>query len=320
MTNRYTDTFYRSSLYIALAAALTATLGSLYFSEVRHYLPCNLCWYQRILMYPLVGIIAVGLLRRDINLPHYILPFSLIGQGFATYHYLLEKTNIFPAPTTCQAGIPCTTAWINWLGFITIPFLAMTAFFIITIMALVAMTSGEPAADDRPGMPWPQVAGVVIAIFIVFYAIYTLDTRDRGLALNATATGQFTPATAPIPAAPIPVTAADAAPDAAANAPAPAVDAATAAQLETGQRLYAEACAVCHGPDALGMPYLGNALVDSDVVALPDAEVLAYIRQGVAFDDPLNTTGQVMPPSGGRPDLRDKQLLAIIAHIRSLAP
>ena len=64
----------------------------------------------------------------------------------------------------------------------------------------------------------------------------------------------------------------------------------------------------------------GNALVDSDVVALPDAEVLAYIRQGVAFDDPLNTTGQVMPPSGGRPDLRDEQLLAIIAHIRSLAP
>ena len=113
------------ALYVALLAAWTAMLGSLYFSEVSGYLPCTLCWYQRILMYPLTGLIAFGILRRDWHLPFLVLPFSLLGQAISTYHYLLEKTTIFGAPTACREGISCTTPWINWFGFITIPFLAM---------------------------------------------------------------------------------------------------------------------------------------------------------------------------------------------------
>ncbi len=128
----------RSGLYIALLAAWVAMMGSLYFSEVAGYIPCTLCWYQRILMYPLAGIIAIGLLRRDRGLPFYILPFSLLGIGFSTYHYLLQKTDIF-GTTICKVGVPCTAIWINWLGFITIPFLALTAFIIITLMALIAL-------------------------------------------------------------------------------------------------------------------------------------------------------------------------------------
>ena len=59
----------RTSLYMALLAAWVAMLGSLYFSEIAHYVPCVLCWYQRILMYPLALILAIGLLRRDRQLP-----------------------------------------------------------------------------------------------------------------------------------------------------------------------------------------------------------------------------------------------------------
>ncbi len=117
-----------------MLAAWTATLGSLYFSEVLKFVPCSLCWYQRIFMYPLSLILLIGLIRQDKGIFSYVLPFSLIGITLSTYHYLLQKTDLFTTSTVCDTGIPCTTTWINWFGFITIPFLALTAFLIISIM------------------------------------------------------------------------------------------------------------------------------------------------------------------------------------------
>ena len=107
------------SLYGALIAAWVAMLGSLYLSEVRGYVPCLLCWYQRGLMYPLALILAGGLLLRTRWLPYVVLPISLFGIGLSSYHYLLQKTMIFSA-SPCGDGAPCTTIWINWLGFVTI--------------------------------------------------------------------------------------------------------------------------------------------------------------------------------------------------------
>ena len=78
---RISDWLNRNSMYIALVAAWIAMCGSLYFSEVAGYVPCLLCWYQRILMYPLALFIAIGLLRRDWQLPYYVLPFSVFGLG-----------------------------------------------------------------------------------------------------------------------------------------------------------------------------------------------------------------------------------------------
>src|SRR5215216_2101426 len=143
----------RKSLYIALLAAWVAMLGSLYFSEVAGYVPCILCWYQRILMYPLTLILAVGLLRKDANLPFFVLPFSVLGLCVASYHYLLEKTDIFDAMATCQASAPCTTAWINWFGFITIPFLSLIGFLTITLMTVIALHAGEPMDEEDTFIP-----------------------------------------------------------------------------------------------------------------------------------------------------------------------
>lgn len=109
-----TDWLERWGMYIALLAAWVAMLGSLYFSEIAGYIPCTLCWYQRILMYPLAGIIAIGLLRRDEGLPAYVLPFSVFGIGLSTYHYLLQKTDFINETVACQVGVPCSTFWINW--------------------------------------------------------------------------------------------------------------------------------------------------------------------------------------------------------------
>jgi len=137
----------RVSWYIALLAAWIAMCGSLFFSEVLGWLPCVLCWYQRILMYPLAIMIAVGMLRRDHRLHWYVLPFSILGASVSLYHYLLVKTDWLPPPP-CVAGIPCTIEYLNWFGFINIPFLALTAFLIISFMAVVSAIDGTASRHE----------------------------------------------------------------------------------------------------------------------------------------------------------------------------
>lgn len=114
--------------YIAWTQALIATFGSLYFSEVMHLPPCVLCWYQRIFMYPIVLIAAVGIIRRDKALSTYILPLSITGWLISLYHNLLYYKIIPESITPCQLGVSCTTRQIEWLGFITIPLLSFLAF------------------------------------------------------------------------------------------------------------------------------------------------------------------------------------------------
>ncbi len=120
---------------LALVVAVTATLGSLYFSEVAGFVPCTLCWYQRILMYPLTLITLVGIIKQDESLPAYVLPFSLIGMGVSGYHVLIQN-GVFSHPATCTIGVPCSLRYVNYLGFITIPLLALTAFTLITALML----------------------------------------------------------------------------------------------------------------------------------------------------------------------------------------
>lgn len=161
------------SQYLALSVAWIATCGSLFFSEVLHWIPCSLCWYQRILMYPLSGILAIGLLRRDRRLHTYVLPFSLVGAGVSLYHYLIQKTDWLPPPV-CSVGVPCTVDYINGFGFITIPFLAFTAFVLISLtMSLSAVFSADPmnnleAPHPRFDRERIAVIGIVGAMLLAF--------------------------------------------------------------------------------------------------------------------------------------------------------
>jgi len=117
--------------YLAFPVALTAMMGSLYYSEIVGYLPCKLCWIQRILMYPLTIITLVGILKDDEYLPTYVLPFSVLGMCISTYHYLLQMKVI----TTNSCGdLTCSSIEVSYLGFITIPFMALTAFIMITVI------------------------------------------------------------------------------------------------------------------------------------------------------------------------------------------
>lgn len=126
--------FDRYALHVAFVVAWVATLGSLFFSEVLHFAPCTLCWYQRIAMYPLAFILLVAVLRKDTHVYRYVLPLSIVGAAIALYHYLLQKTTWVMVVTPCTAASPCTELQIDLLGFITIPFMALAAFSSITFL------------------------------------------------------------------------------------------------------------------------------------------------------------------------------------------
>jgi disulfide bond formation protein DsbB len=123
--------------YLAWSIALVATVGSLFFSEIMELPPCVLCWYQRIAMYPLVLIIGTGIVLHDVRLKIYALPLCLIGLAISVYHNLLYYGIIPESITPCTEGISCTSRQIEWLGFITIPLMALTAFVGIAICLIV---------------------------------------------------------------------------------------------------------------------------------------------------------------------------------------
>lgn len=122
--------------YLAWIIALVATVGSLFFSEVLQLPPCVLCWYQRIAMYPLVIIIGVGIVTRDRRMKNYALPVCLIGLAISVYHNLLYYNLIPESITPCAEGVSCTSRQIEWLGFITIPLMALTAFIGLALCLL----------------------------------------------------------------------------------------------------------------------------------------------------------------------------------------
>ena len=136
-------------LYLAWLVSIAATVGSLYFSEVRLFVPCALCWWQRVLMYPLVVVLGVATFRQDLQAWRTALPLSLVGLGTATYHVLLQKVPGLAPPAGCAAGVPCNVQYIDWFGFVTIPFLAAVAFLVITV-ALLRLAWAE-RSDPQPG-------------------------------------------------------------------------------------------------------------------------------------------------------------------------
>jgi disulfide bond formation protein DsbB len=136
ISSKFWTVIRENLIYLAWLQALLATGGSLYFSEVMRFIPCALCWYQRILMYPLVLIILVGILLRGHRVREYVLPMSLLGLAISFYHNLLQYQLIAEAantPCTLGGGASCTTLWINWFGFVTIPLLSLIAFTVITL-------------------------------------------------------------------------------------------------------------------------------------------------------------------------------------------
>ena len=131
-------------LYLAFAVALFSTIGSLYFSEVLYLPPCDLCWYQRALMYPQTIILFIAAVKRDVT------ALSTLGIVIGVYNYLLQ---VFPdmAASCGIDSVSCSTVSGYYFGYITIPVMSITGFVFILFFALMASNKKLPKEVTNHG-------------------------------------------------------------------------------------------------------------------------------------------------------------------------
>ena len=131
-----------AALWIAFLVAGTATAGSLYFSEVANFVPCQLCWYQRIAMYPLAVILLVAAIRHDRSVRWYAGPLAAGGAVISTYHYLIEWRPSLEGGA-CGIGPSCADIWFRELGFVTLAFMALCGFLAILVLVVPSPISRQ---------------------------------------------------------------------------------------------------------------------------------------------------------------------------------
>src|SRR3954464_9326757 len=140
-------------LWGAFVVAAVATGGSLFYSQVAHYIPCEFCWFQRVLMYPLSILTLLIAVRGDNRAARYLIPLPVVGAGTSIYHMLIER-GVIEEPKACTLSAPggCGTNWIanHSFGYLTTPTLALTAFLLL-IGFLVPASTGK--ADVPATLP-----------------------------------------------------------------------------------------------------------------------------------------------------------------------
>lgn len=129
---------YNLNLLLQLTVVLASVLGSLFFSEVMGYAPCNLCWYQRLCVYPMLFIIMTGLYLKSKDTVLFLLPFSVAGLFISIYHNLIYY-KLITIIVPCTESAPCTQQQLNWLGFVTIPLLSLTTFIVLVGLNIIAV-------------------------------------------------------------------------------------------------------------------------------------------------------------------------------------
>lgn len=122
------------AIWLAWIVALVAMVGSLIYSEVIHFEPCRLCWFQRIAMYPMAIILLVGAIRREFQVKYYALPLALIGLAISIYHYVLQTFPALEGGGGCDPSNPCSAKYVDIFNFVSIPFMAGTGFIVIAVL------------------------------------------------------------------------------------------------------------------------------------------------------------------------------------------
>lgn len=124
-------------LFAAWILALFSTLAALFIGEVMGQLPCDLCWHQRVFMFPLVAVLGIGLVRPDAGAWLYALPLAVLGWLVAAFHNLLYFEIIPKAIKPCGEGPSCSGDSMTILGSIPLPLLSLTAFAVIIALLLL---------------------------------------------------------------------------------------------------------------------------------------------------------------------------------------
>ena len=128
---------------ITFAIAVVATAGSLYFSEVANYVPCRLCWFQRIAMYPMAVVALVGLIRRDAAARWYLLPLAAVGGAVSAYHSMIEQGWLADSESCGLVGPSCADVWFRAFGFMTLALMALAGFVSIIVLNTISFESND---------------------------------------------------------------------------------------------------------------------------------------------------------------------------------
>ena len=117
-------------LWLAFLTVVLSMAGSLFYSQVAGFPPCELCWYQRIFMYPLALVLLIGLIKRDSRVFDYALALAIVGGAIALFHNYIYYSN-GGLNVICQfggIGISCTKRYVFEFNYVTIPLMSLTAF------------------------------------------------------------------------------------------------------------------------------------------------------------------------------------------------
>jgi disulfide bond formation protein DsbB len=123
----------REWLALGTLVAAVATAGSLYFSEVLGLIPCELCWYQRVFLYPLVLVLGIATIENRPEVHRTALALAVPGAGVAAYHSAIQRLG----GGSCSIGSGCTSIQFELLG-LSIPNMALIAFVLVIGAVLAA--------------------------------------------------------------------------------------------------------------------------------------------------------------------------------------
>ncbi|HET8740159.1 MAG TPA: disulfide oxidoreductase [Acidimicrobiia bacterium] len=138
------------AIWLAWIVATVCTIGSLIYSEVIHFEPCRLCWFQRIAMYPMAVILLIGAIRRDYAVKYYALPLAFLGLATSTYHYLIQ---VFPSLEGGSCGaVSCSARYVEIFGFISIPFMAGCGFILISVLLGLYVNKNSITIEEATGV------------------------------------------------------------------------------------------------------------------------------------------------------------------------
>ncbi len=134
---------------LAFLISMTAMCGSLFYQFGMQYTPCELCWFQRIFMYPLPFIIGVSLIRKRDDVFEFAIPLCVVGALIASYHYLIQVFSV--SSFACSPDGSCSLVQSMAFGYITIPLMSLTAFIsIAALLYLDALSEKRALKDSRP--------------------------------------------------------------------------------------------------------------------------------------------------------------------------
>jgi disulfide bond formation protein DsbB len=131
------------AILFAFVVALVCMLGSLFYSEIAHFTPCKLCWYQRILMYPQVLLLGLAYAKKDKHIAIYSILLSSLGAVIAFYHYLIQIGTIGEILPCTAVGysVSCAEKFVMTYGYITIPMMSLTGFILILFLFLTQINA-----------------------------------------------------------------------------------------------------------------------------------------------------------------------------------